>query len=327
MNAAPARIIIIELPDNRENIHWGANLYEGRRSVDMDAVGVNKCIIITGMSGAGKSTALKILEDQGMFAIDNIPPVLLSQLLFLLEKHRAAVRWGVAAVVDIRGDSLLDDFPAALALLRKQTRHVHILFFDAKDEVLLRRFETTRRRHPLEPDGSFLDGIAKERERLQPILDYADTIIDTSSLSLSAIRKELISRFFEDAAAVPLVISSFGFKHGAPADCDYVFDVRFLDNPFYNPVLKPLSGKDEPVQEEIWRSVEARGFWEKLISFLEYIVPLYLRSGKAHLHIGVGCTGGRHRSVAVAERLYAHFKEYSGGCILRHRDIEKDQGW
>ena len=295
--------------------------------MDIESVGVNMCVIITGMSGAGKSTALKILEDQGMFAIDNIPPVLLSQLIFLLEKHRAAVRWGVAAVVDVRGDTLLDDFPAALATLRKQTPHVHILFFDAEDTVLLQRFETTRRRHPLEDAGSFLDGITKERERLKPILNYADAVIDTSRLSLSAIRKELIYRFFEDATKVSLVISSFGFKHGIPADCDYIFDVRFLDNPFYNPLLKPLSGKDKAVQEEIWKTSEAQGFWEKSIAFLEYVVPLYLRSGKAHLHIGIGCTGGRHRSVAVAERLHTHFQKYPGGCIIRHRDIDREQGW
>jgi UPF0042 nucleotide-binding protein len=293
----------------------------------MESVGVKQCIIITGMSGAGKSTALKILEDQGMFAIDNIPPALLSQLIFLLEKHRAAIRWGVAAVVDVRGDSLLDDFPAALAALKKQTSQVHIVFFDAEDNVLLRRFETTRRRHPLEDNGSFLDSIGKERLRLKPILDCADMIIDTSALSLTEIRNELISRFFEDAAEVSLLISSFGFKHGVPADCDYVFDVRFLDNPFYNPRLKPLSGKDHDVQEEIWKTAEARGFWEKAVPFLEYIVPLYLRSGKTHLHIGIGCTGGRHRSVAVAERLYAHFRKYPGGCVVRHRDIDKEQGW
>ncbi len=305
----------------------GSLLYEGGHNVEVEAVGVKKCVIITGMSGAGKSTALKILEDQGMFAIDNIPPVLLSQLLFLLEKHRAAVRWGVAAVVDVRGDSLLDDFPAALALLRKQTPHVHTIFFDAQDDILLRRFETTRRRHPMDPEGSLLDGIAKERERLRPILDCADAVIDTSALSLSRIRKELVSRFFGDTAGVPLLISSFGYKHGAPVDCDFIFDVRFLDNPFYNPTLKPLSGKEEAVQDAIWSTTEARQFWEKLVSFLEFVVPLYLRSGKTHLHIGIGCTGGRHRSVAVAERLHTHFRNYAGRCILRHRDIDREQGW
>lgn len=299
----------------------------GGREVDMESMGVSRCVIITGMSGAGKSTALKVLEDQGMFAIDNIPPALLSQLLFLLERHRSAVRWGVAAVVDVRGDSLLDGFPAALDLLRKQTPNVHTIFFDAQDDVLLRRFESTRRRHPMDSEGSLLDGIVGERDRLSPMLDHSDTVIDTSSLSLPMLRKELITRFFDDSAGFPLVVSSFGFKHGSPADCDYIFDVRFLDNPFYNPVLKPLSGRDEAVQEAIWSSTEAGLFWERLTGFLDYVIPLYLRSGKTQLHIGIGCTGGRHRSVAVAERLKTHFEDYTGLCILRHRDIDKEQGW
>ncbi|NLM70621.1 MAG: RNase adapter RapZ [Synergistaceae bacterium] len=295
--------------------------------MEMESVGVNRCVIITGMSGAGKSTALKILEDQGMFAIDNIPPALLSQLLFLLEKHRSAVRWGVAAVVDVRGDSLLDGFPAALEIIKKQTQNVHTIFFDAQDDVLLRRFESTRRRHPMESEGSLLDGIVEERDRLRPVLEYTDTVIDTSSLSLPLLRRELVTRFFENTTGVPLVVSSFGFKHGSPADCDYMFDVRFLDNPFYNPVLKPLSGRDKPVQEAVWGSEEFAQFWERLTGFLDYVIPLYLRSGKTQLHIGIGCTGGRHRSVAVAERLKAHFEGSSARCILRHRDIDKEQGW
>ncbi len=294
--------------------------------VEMENAGVSKCVIITGMSGAGKSTALKILEDQGMFAIDNIPPALLSQLIFILEKHRAAVRWGVAAVVDVRGDSLLDDFPSILALLRKQVHHVSAIFFDAQDDVLLRRFESTRRRHPM-TEGSLVDGIARERERLKPILDCADTVIDTSALSLTLFRSELVARFFGDSAGVPLIISSFGFKHGAPADCDFIFDVRFLDNPFYNPDLKHLSGKESAVQEAVWSSAGADAFWEKLTQFLDIVIPLYLRSGKTQLHIGIGCTGGRHRSVAVAERLCAHLQRSARPCILRHRDVDREQGW
>ncbi|MDI9370194.1 MAG: RNase adapter RapZ, partial [Synergistota bacterium] len=260
-------------------------------------------------------------------AIDNIPPALLSQLLFLLEKHRSAVRWGVAAVVDVRGDSLLDGFPAALEIIKKQTQNVHTIFFDAQDDVLLRRFESTRRRHPMESEGSLLDGIVEERDRLRPVLEYTDTVIDTSSLSLPLLRRELVTRFFENTTGVPLVVSSFGFKHGSPADCDYMFDVRFLDNPFYNPVLKPLSGRDKPVQEAVWGSEEFAQFWESRSGFLDYVLPLYRRSGKTQLHIGIGCTGGRHRSVAVAERLKAHFEGSSARCILRHRDIDKEQGW
>ena len=294
--------------------------------MEFETAGVKKCVILTGMSGAGKSTALKVLEDQGMFAIDNIPPALLPQLTLLLEKHRAAVRWGMAAVVDVRGDGLLDDFPAALARLKVQMSKVEILFLDASDEVLLRRFEATRRRHPLDGEGSFTDGIRKERERLKPLLDLADVVLDTSALSLPDIRRQLVSRFCDTSSGVSLIFTSFGFKFGAPADCDFLFDVRFLPNPFYVPELQPLSGRDREVTEYIWGAREAQGFWEKCIAFLEYVVPLYLRSGKAHLHIGIGCTGGRHRSVAVAERLHAHFRKYPGGCSLRHRDLGREEG-
>lgn len=289
--------------------------------------GVKKCVILTGMSGAGKSTALKVLEDRGMFAIDNIPPALLPQLMALLEKHRAAVRYGVAAVVDVRGDTLLDDFPAVVAALKGQIPKVHILFLDASDQILLRRFEATRRRHPLDDDGSFLDGIVRERKRMQPILDLSDIVVDTSDFSLPEIRKKFLTEVCDGDSGGGIVITSFGFKYGPPADCDYIFDVRFLSNPFYIPSLQPLSGKDSAVQDHIWGSHEATEFWKRMVSFLEFIVPLYLGTGKNHLHIGMGCTGGRHRSVAVAERLYAHFKNFPGGCSLRHRDISKEQSW
>ncbi|MDD3391228.1 MAG: RNase adapter RapZ, partial [Synergistaceae bacterium] len=190
--------------------------------MDIENQGVKKCVILTGMSGAGKSTALKVLEDQGMFAIDNIPPALLSQLLLLLEKHRAAVRNGVAAVVDVRGDTLLDDFPAAIIALKAQVPEVSIVFLDASDEVLLNRFETTRRRHPLGGEGGFLDGIAGERERLKLILELADMVLDTSALSLHEIRKKLLSKLCGSSTGGNILITSFGFKYGAPADCDFL---------------------------------------------------------------------------------------------------------
>jgi UPF0042 nucleotide-binding protein len=295
--------------------------------LDSDFQGVKKCVILTGMSGAGKSTALKVLEDQGMFAIDNIPPALLSQLMTLLEKHRAAVRNGVAAVVDVRGDTLLDDFPTAVSALKTQIAQVSVLFLDASDKALLSRFETTRRRHPLHDEGTFLDGISRERSRLKPILELSDIILDTSGLSLPQIRKKLLSELCGPSSQDFLIFTSFGFKYGPPADCDFLFDVRFLSNPYYIPELQSLSGKERKVQEHIWNTAEAKGFWEKLVSFLEHVIPLYQGTGKSHLHIGIGCTGGRHRSVAVAERLVSHFQSSGGMCSLRHRDIEREQGW
>lgn len=294
--------------------------------MDMEMQGVKKCVILTGMSGAGKSTALKILEDQGMFAIDNIPPALLSQLMALLEKHRAAVRNGVAAVVDVRGDALLDDFSSALSALKTQIPEVRVLFLDASDDSLLTRFESTRRRHPFHDEGTFLDGITRERTRLNPILELSDIVLDTTELSLAAIRKKLLGSLSGPVIQDHLIFTSFGFKYGVPADCDFLFDVRFLSNPFYIPDLQPLSGRDKEVQNYIWSSEGAGKFWEGLISFLEHIIPLYFAAGKSHLHIALGCTGGRHRSVTVAERLSVHFGSFGGLCSLRHRDVAKDQG-
>lgn len=295
--------------------------------MDSDIQGVKKCVILTGMSGAGKSTALKVLEDQGMFAIDNIPPALISQLIVILGKHRAAVRNGVAAVVDVRGDTLLDDFPAAVSALKSQIPEVRVLFLNASDKALLARFEATRRRHPLHDEGTFLDGISRERVRLKPILDLSDTVLDTSGLSLPHLRKKLLTEVCGPSSREFLIFTSFGFKYGPPADCDFLFDVRFLSNPYYVPELQNLSGQDREVQDHIWNSEEAEEFWKRLVSFLELVIPLYLGTGKSHLHIGIGCTGGRHRSVTVAERLAAHFRPFSGMCSLRHRDIAREQGW
>jgi UPF0042 nucleotide-binding protein len=279
------------------------------------------------MSGAGKSTALKVLEDQGMFAVDNIPPALLSQLMIILEKHRAAVANGVAAVVDVRGDNLLDDFPAAVAALKTQVERVSVFFLDASDEALLTRFEATRRRHPLHGEGSFLDGIARERDRLKPILELSDRVLDTTGLTLPEIRKKLVHALSDPSSQDYIIFTSFGFKYGPPADCDFIFDVRFLANPFYVPELKSMSGREQEVQEYIWKSPGAGEFWEKLVALLGQVIPLYLTAGKSHLHIGVGCTGGRHRSVAVAERLSGQFGACAKKCSLRHRDILREQGW
>ncbi len=279
------------------------------------------------MSGAGKSTALKVLEDQGMFAIDNIPPALLSQLMIILEKHRAAVANGVAAVVDVRGDNLLDDFPAAVTALKTQVERVSVFFLDASDKTLLTRFEATRRRHPLHGEGSFLDGITRERDRLKPILELSDTVLDTTELTLPGIREKLVSALSDPSSQDYIIFTSFGFKYGPPADCDFIFDVRFLTNPFYVPELKRLSGREEEVQKYIWRSAGAEDFWNRLVSLLEQIIPLYLSAGKSHLHIGIGCTGGRHRSVAVVERLVGRFASFAKKCSLRHRDILREQGW
>ncbi|MDD3391151.1 MAG: RNase adapter RapZ, partial [Synergistaceae bacterium] len=177
-------------------------------------------------------------------------------------------------------------------------------------------------------EGGVLDGIAGEGWRLKPILELADMVLDTSALSLHEIRKKLLSKLCGSSTGGNILITSFGFKYGAPADCDFLFDVRFLANPYYIPSLQSLSGKDKAVQSHIWSFAEAKEFWEKLVPLLDFIAPLYLAAGKPQLHIGIGCTGGRHRSVAVAERIFSFFKEaFPTACSLKHRDITREQGW
>ncbi len=289
---------------------------------------VEKIVIITGMSGGGKSTALHILEDQGFFAIDNIPPSLLPQLVEVLGKHRAAVLHGVAAVVDIRGDELLRDLEAVLDSLRRRLASVKLLFMDASDSALIRRYECTRRRHPLGPGFSTLEGIQKERESLAPIKEAADVVLDTTGSNLSDLRGRVLESLGTPPGRLTVFLTSFGYKHGIPQDCDYLVDVRFLTNPYYEPDLRAMSGKDPVVADYIFKaSSAATEFLSRQRDLFEFIFPLYEGTGKTQIHIAVGCTGGRHRSVAVVEA-FASMLELSGySCVVRHRDIEREQTW
>ncbi|MDR1978632.1 MAG: RNase adapter RapZ [Synergistaceae bacterium] len=287
---------------------------------------VRQCVIVTGMSGAGKTTTLKVLEDQGFFAIDNIPPTLLPQLFHLLSDHRAAVQKGIAATIDIRSERLLDDFVSVLSLLKGYTSNVRVLFLNASDEVLLSRFEQTRRRHPLGDNLSIREGIHKERLLLTPILEGANVVIDTSLMDPQQYRRRLLNEFSDaSGVGVSLLLTSFGFKYGVPQDCNYVFDVRFIPNPFYVAELKPLSGKDEPVKKYLESFAETREFMDACVRFLDFIVPRYLDTGKAQLHVAVGCTGGRHRSVAFAEWFFERYEGTAGGIALNHRDVARVQ--
>lgn len=287
--------------------------------------GVRQCIIVTGMSGAGKTTTLKVLEDQGFFAIDNIPPMLLPQLFHLLSDHRAAVQVGIAATVDIRSERLLDDFVNVLALVKEYSPNVKVLFLNTSDETLIRRYEQTRRRHPLGDNLSIQEGIAKERRLLTPILERADIVMDTSLMDLQQHRKRLIEEFCSDSLGVSLLLTSFGFKYGVPQDGNYIFDVRFLPNPFYVPELKSLSGQDVEVKNYLESFQETNDFLKNCSDFLDFVIPRYLSTGKAQLHIAIGCTGGRHRSVAFVEWLFTRYKNMPGGIRVNHRDLARVQ--
>jgi len=297
----------------------------GMTSLPTGGQNVKRCIIITGMSGGGKSTALHMLEDRGMYAIDNIPPALLPQLLSVLSRHEGAVQNGVAAVVDVRGNRLLRDLFPVIELLRKKNIAVKVLFLDASDDILLQRFEKTRRRHPLASDTSILEAIGMERVEMSPILEWADSIIDTTGMDLVRLREKLGEELGVSLSPPLVLFTSFGFKYGIPADSDYVFDARFLPNPYYVSALRPLSGKSEKVQAYMDSFAETAEFLSKLLNLMEFVFPLYVNTGKHQMQISIGCTGGRHRSVALAERLAREFT--SGECLVRHRDVDKEQVW
>ncbi|MDR3264517.1 MAG: RNase adapter RapZ [Synergistaceae bacterium] len=290
-----------------------------------NAKGVRQCIIVTGMSGAGRTTALKVLEDQGFFAIDNIPPMLLPQLLQLLSENRAALHMGLAATIDIRSERLPDDFAKVISMLRELTPAVKIVFLNASDEALLSRFEQTRRRHPLGENLSVQEGIRRERLLLTPILENADVVIDTSLMGSQQCRERLVDEFCRESGSVSLVFTSFGFKYGVPQDSNYVFDVRFIPNPFYVADLKPLTGMDEAVRKYLWSFPETEEFSASCVRFLDFVIPRYLNTGKSQLHVTVGCTGGRHRSVAIVEWLFDRYRDAPGGISVNHRDLSRVQ--
>jgi UPF0042 nucleotide-binding protein len=285
---------------------------------------VSKCIIITGLSGAGKSTALRILEDRGFFACDNLPPILMPRLMEVLEGSESAVGVGVAVVIDIRGEGLLEDLFASIQTLRHLVRDVTLVFLDASDDWLVRRYETTRRRHPLGKGVTILEGIAKERRRLTVIRERSDIVMDTSSTMPNDLGNELLFELGVNDEPLTVVVSSFGFKYGVPRDCDYMFDARFLPNPNYVQELKKLSGRDAAVQEYLDRVPAKRHFIEHVKSLIEFVLMQYDNTGKKQVHIAFGCTGGRHRSVAVAEAVSAYLLRSGHKVATEHRDITKE---
>jgi UPF0042 nucleotide-binding protein len=264
------------------------------------------------------------MEDQGWFAMDNAPPGSLCGLMEILSGNGAAAGSGVAVVTDIRGEGLLDELLGAVESLEKIVPDVRIVFLDASDDRLVTRYETTRRCHPLGRGVSTLEGIARERERLRHIRARADILIDTSFMSVDDLRRSILSELGVDEEPVTIVVSSFGFKNGIPIDCDYMFDVRFLPNPNYVQELRPLSGMDAKIQGYLESVPEKRPFMEMIESLLDFVLLRNKSSGKRQLHAAVGCTGGRHRSVAVAEELARRLSGRGYRVVTNHRDIDRE---
>lgn len=281
-------------------------------------------VLVTGLSGAGKSQALRTLEDLGYYCVDNLPPALIPTFIQLSKQLEEPIS-KIAMGVDVRGGEFFEDLSGALETLSLDGLQPVILFLEADDDVLVRRYKETRRRHPLSPHGSTLEGIRDEREMLSDLRSKATLIIDTSNLSPTDLRKQLVEVFSKKVKFQKLLITivTFGFKYGLPLDADLVFDVRFLPNPHYVADLKPLTGLDPKVSRYVMKSSLARAFFGRLTRFIDFLLPAYVEEGKSHLTIAIGCTGGKHRSVALGEALRAHLEANEHTVVVEHRDIER----
>lgn len=280
-------------------------------------------LIVTGMSGAGKSHCVKYFEDIGFFCVDNIPPSVIPTIALLSRKSVNMDQ--VVLIADIRSGEMFRDLFPALAHLTTLEIPYKILFLDASDSVLINRFQETRRMHPLSHDGKVQEGIQKEREILGPIRAKADVILDTSNMLPRQLREKIVQLYVEGKKHSGLTVSirSFGFKYGIPLDSDLVFDVRFIPNPYYITALKPLTGLDQAVAEYVMAQPESPIFVKKLVELVAFLLPLYLKEGKSQLVICIGCTGGKHRSVAMAMRLASLLESQEATVVLEHRDITR----
>jgi UPF0042 nucleotide-binding protein len=287
-----------------------------------------RLVLISGMSGAGKATAAKAFEDMAYTVVDNLPPVLLPELV---EKCVAAGPQPpadrLAVVIDLRSGSFFNGLEPAMDLVRLQGVHPTLLFLDASDAVLVQRFKETRRRHPLFDDhGGILGSLKFEREMLETLRENADKVVDTTDFDVHSLRNLLMSEFSPTESnnhGLTVTVASFGFKHGLPLDADLVFDVRFLINPHYVDDLRPYDGRNELVEQYVMRDSDTGVFLSKLYDLMDFSVPQYVREGKAYLTVAIGCTGGRHRSVVVAEKLGDFLRAKGYRVLVQHRDVDK----
>lgn len=284
-------------------------------------------VIISGMSGAGKTSALHIMEDIGYYCVDNIPASLLQTLYKLCKDSSDKAMKRVAVVVDVRGNGDYEAMYDDLENFKKNNEGVSILYIDAKVDSLIVRYKETRRRHPLTErlkDGSVAAAVKEEQRLLVPVKTLADYSIDTTFMSIKQLRERIISMFLENSSnSIMLTFMSFGFKYGIPLESDLIIDVRCLPNPFYIAELKEHTGLEKCIQDYVLDSEETQEFVKRLIDWLDYSLPLYLKEGKSELVVGIGCTGGKHRSVTIAELLDNYFMEKGYKCIVQHRDVKK----
>jgi len=283
-----------------------------------------KLVIVTGVSGAGKSQAIKILEDVGFFCIDNLPPALILKFLEVCKMSEEKIE-KVAIVMDMRSGKMLDNSSSILSNIEEQGYNYEILFLEASDSVLTKRYKLTRRKHPLAMNERIAEGIKKEREKLEPLRKRANYIVDTTNLSVKSLRDELLNIFeygghFE---GLFIQIMSFGFKHGVPDDVDLVFDMRVLPNPYNVESLRELTGRNEKIKDYVMKFSESEILLKKITDYLEFVIPIYIKEGRTQLIIGIGCTGGKHRSVVMTEELAKRLNDNGHKVQFEHRDITK----
>jgi len=281
--------------------------------------------IITGLSGSGKSTAIRALEDEGFFCLDNLPVTLLQTFIELVQKSSEKIK-DVAIVIDIRSRDFADRGETFLKDLKDKGHNIEVIFLDATDEVLIRRFSETRRRHPALKHGTIEESIQYERQHLLAFRQLATIDIDTSELNVHQLKELIISIINGESSPrlFTLHFQSFGYRYGVPIDSDLVIDVRFLSNPYFIPELKSFSGLEKKVQDYVLNHTDTAEFLKRLQSFIEFLLPFYKKEGKAYLTISIGCTGGRHRSVAIVESLYKSFSDNKLTLKVTHRDIDKE---